>query len=110
MDGKTGTDILLDAAKQAKVRHVEGVKVAEVIKANSTFDMAMEQGTFVHMTQSALDQVACNCERRKIGSSGGLGYASSLDGADICLLDAVILAHWCCSDTPAEKKKQSISY
>jgi len=110
VDGKTGTDILLDAAKQAKIRRVEGVKVAEVIKANSTFDMAMEQGTFVHMSQSALDQVACNCERRKIGSSGGLGYASSLDGADICLLDAVILAHWCCSDTPAEKKKQNISY
>jgi len=84
--------------------------VPDVIKANSIFDIAMEQGTFCHMHQSAVTQVVTNCERRKIGANGGLGYQSSLEGADIALLDAMILAHWICSETKAEKKKQHVDY
>ena len=70
----------------------------------------MESGTFSHMSQSSVTQVVTNCERRKIGTSGGLGYASSLDGADIALLDSMILAHWICSETKAEKKTQNVDY
>ncbi len=110
IDGKTGTDVLLEAVKEEKIRHVDAVSVQEVIKANTIFDMALEQGTFVHMHQSSVTQVVTNCERRKIGANGGLGYQSSLDGADIALLDSMILAHWACSETKAEKKKQHVSY
>lgn len=110
VDGKNGIDVLMDAVKQMRIKHVETVTVSQVIKANSVFDMAMEQGIFQHMHQSAVTQVVTNCERRKIGAGGGLGYASSLDGADIALLDSMILAHWICSETKAEKKKQSFSY
>jgi hypothetical protein len=86
------------------------VSVANVIKANSVFDMAMEQATFCHMRQSAVTQVVSNCERRKIGANGGLGYQSSLDGADIALLDSMILAHWVCSETKPEKRVQKVYY
>ena len=110
VDGKNGIDVLMDALKQMRIKHVEAVNVSQVIKANSVFDMAMEQGSFQHMHQSAVTQVVTNCERRKIGANGGLGYQSSLDGADIALLDSMILAHWICSETKAEKKKQSFSY
>ena len=110
VDGKSGTDILRDAMKEAKLKRPEVMTVQQVIKANALFDMAMEQGTFVHMHQSAVTQVISNCERRKIGSNGGLGYASSLDGADIALLESMIIAHWICSETKAEKKKQKVSY
>ena len=110
IDGKNGSEVLMDALKEEKVKHVETMNVSQVIKANSVFDMAMESGTFVHMHQSAVTQVVSNCERRKIGSSGGLGYQSSLDGADIALLDSMILAHWICSETKAEKKKQQVYY
>lgn len=110
VDGKNGLDVLMDAVKTAKIKHVEQVNVAQVIKANSVFDMAMESGTFQHMHQSAVTQVVSNCERRKIGANGGLGYQSSLDGADISLLDSMILAHWICSETKAEKKKQRVGY
>lgn len=110
VDGKSGTGVLMDVLKEEKIRHVEVMNVQQVIKANTTFDMAMESGTFVHMHQSAVTQVATNCERRRIGSSGGLGYQSSLDGADIVLLDSMLLAHWVCSDTKAEKKKQNAYY
>ena len=110
VDGKSGTDVLLDAAKGAKVKHIEAPTVPQVIKANSIFDIAMESGTFSHMSQSSVTQVVTNCERRKIGANGGLGYASSLDGADIALLDSMILAHWICSETKAEKKIQNVDY
>ena len=110
VDGKNGIDVLMDALKQMRIKHVEAVNVSQVIKANSVFDMAMEQGSFQHMHQSAVTQVVTNCERRKIGANGGLGYQSSLEGADIALLDAMILAHWICSETKAEKKKQHVDY
>ena len=109
LDGKNGLDVLLDACKEAKVKRVETINVANVIKANSVFDMAMEKGTFVHMHQSAVTQVVSNCERRKIGANGGLGYQSMLDGADIALLDSMILAHWICSETK-EKRVQKVHY
>lgn len=110
VDGKTGTGVLMDAVKEAKIRHVQTVTVAEYVKANSVFDIAMEQGTFQHMAQPAVTQVISNCERRKIGSGGGLGYQSTLDGADIALLDSMILAHWICSETKAERKIQTFIY
>lgn len=110
MDGKNGADILLDAMKDAKLKKPEAITVSQVIKANSLFDIAMEKGTFVHMQQSAVTQVVTNCERRKIGANGGLGYQSTLDGADIALLDSMILAHWICAETKAVKKKQQANY
>ena len=110
VDGKSGTGVLLDAAKEAKVKTLETINVAQFIKANAVFDMAMEQGSFLHMQQSAVTQVVTNCERRKIGANGGLGYGSTLDGADIALLDSMILAHWICSETKAEKRKQHVYY
>ena len=110
VDGKNGVDVLIDAMKQDKLKKPEVMNVSQVIKANSLFDMAMENGTFQHMHQSAVTQVVTNCERRKIGANGGLGYQSSLDGADIALLDSMIIAHWICSETKAERKKQHIYY
>ena len=110
VDGNNGTEVLLDVAKRAKVKRPEVVNVSQVITANSVFDMAMEQGTFLHMHQSAVTQVVTNCERRKIGTRGGLGYQSLLDQADIALLDSMILAHWLCSENKAERKRQNVSY
>ena len=110
VDGKNGTDVLLDACKSMKLKKPETITVQQFIKANSLFDIAMEQGTLLHMQQSAVTQVVSNCERRKIGANGGLGYRSMMDDADISLLDSMIIAHWLCSENKAEKKKQSFSY
>jgi hypothetical protein len=110
VDGKNGADILLDACKSLKLKKPEAITVQQFIKANSLFDMAMEQGTFLHMQQSAVMQVVSNTERRKIGANGGLGYRSMMDGADISLLDSMIIAHWLCAETKAEKKKQQAYY
>lgn len=110
VDGKNGVSVLVDTMKEMKMKRPEIATVPQVIKANSMFDMAMEHGNFIHMKQSSVTQVVANCERRKIGANGGLGYSSSLDGADIALLDSMILAYWICAETKAEKKKQRAAY
>ena len=110
VDGKSGTEILLDAVKAAKIRtKPEPATVQQVIKANALFEQALGQGTLVHMKQSAVTQVVTNCDKRTIGAGGGFGYRSMLDGADIAILDSMILAHWMCSEAK-EKKKQRVTY
>ena len=61
------------------------------------------------MEQPALTQAVANCEHRAIGSGGGYGYSSVLEGADITLLETVSLAHWLCANAK-ERKKQIISF
>ena len=110
VDGKNGVGIMEDAMKQARLKHPELPTVAQIIKANSVFELALSQATIVHMQQSAVTQIVSNCEKRAIGSNGGFGYRSLIDQADVAILDSMILAHWICSETKAEKKKQRVSY
>jgi len=110
VDGKNGTGLLQDAMKNLKLRKPVIPTVAQVIKANAVFEQAVTQATLVHMEQSAVMQIVSNCEKRAIGSGGGFGYQSLLDGADVSILDSVILAHWICLETPKVRKKQTVSY
>lgn len=110
VDGKNGSELLADAMKKAKLRHPEIITVPQLIKANAMFEMALAQASIVHMQQSAVTQVISNCEKRTIGSAGGFGYRSILDGADIAILDSMILAHWICAETKAEQKIQNVAY
>lgn len=109
VDGKSGIGILEDAMKTAKIKKPIVPSVSEIIKANSMFEQALSSGSIIHMKQSAAEQVITNCEKRAIGSGGGFGYKSQIEGADIAILDSMILAHWMCSETKA-KKKQKIAY
>ena len=109
VDGKSGTGILEDAMKQAKLKKPIIPSVAEFIKANAMFEQALSSASIVHMKQSAAEQVITNCEKRAIGSGGGFGYKSQLEGADIAIMDSMILAHWLCVETKA-KKTQTIAY
>ena len=109
VDGKSGIGILEDAMKQAKMIRPIVPSVPEIIKANAMFEQALSAASIAHMKQSAAEQVITNCEKRAIGSGGGFGYKSQLEGADIAILDSMILAHWICSETKA-KKKQNIAY
>ena len=109
VDGKNGTGMLEDALKKAHIKKAVIPTVGEYIKANAMFEMALAQATIQHMEQSAATQVITNCEKRAIGSGGGFGYQSMLDGADISILDSMILAHWLCAEYKAVKK-QNIRY
>lgn len=110
IDGANGQTILAEDMKQAGIKLKPVLpKVSEIIEANSMFETAVLSGNLRHSDQPSLEQVAANCEHRAIGNNGGFGYVSILEGADVSLLDAALLAHWICATTKTEKKQQRVS-
>lgn len=110
IDGASGQTMLKEAMKDEGIKTKPLLpKVAEVIEANSMFELAISKQTIRHSDQPALEQIAANCEHRAIGTNGGFGYSSILEGADVSLLDAAVLAYWICATTKTERKKQRIS-
>lgn len=110
IDGANGSSILASEMDDARIKKKPMLpKVAEVIEANALFEKELFEGHICHADQPALEQIATNCEHRAIGNSGGFGYKEILDGAEVCILDAVLLAHWACA-TAKEKKPQQVSY
>lgn len=109
VDGASGSGILADAMKQAGLKAPKQPKVPEIIKANALLEQKIADASIVHMDQPSLRQIVGNCERRAIGSNGGYGYRSQLEGASIALLDSVILASWLCVESK-DVRKQRVSY
>ena len=94
VDGARGQELLAEDLKAAKVQKPYLPTVREVIAANAFFEASLFGGTLCHANQPALAQVVENCDHRPIGSNGGFGYKSLLEGADVALLDSAILAVW----------------
>lgn len=109
VDGASGQQILKDEMQANKIKIPIFPKVADIIKANSEFEQGVNLKTIVHMGQPSLKQIATNIDKRAIGTNGGFGYKSILEGADVALIDSVILAHWLCLESKG-KRKQKISY
>lgn len=110
IDGDPG-EVLVQDLKDRRATKVRPVlmKVGDIINANTIFEQSMEAGSIIHMEQDSLKQVVSNCEKRKIGTHGGFGYASQIEGRDISLLDSFIIANWSCIESK-ERRKQKISY
>lgn len=94
IDGANGAELLTAAAKDAGVKRLHTATSANCIEANAFFEQTMASKTLCHMVQPAVEQVVTNCEKRAIGSNGGFGYKSIKVGADIAILDSMILAVW----------------
>lgn len=110
IDGAGNQTVLAEDMKNASVRCKPLLpKVSEVVAANALFEQKLFEDQLCHRGQPALIQAASNSEHRAIGSGGGYGYASILEGADISLLEAVSLAVWLCANAK-ERKKQTITY
>ncbi len=110
IDGAGNQSILEADMKNANVKCKAILpKVAEVIEANALFEKHLFDGKICHKNQPSLMQAVANCEHRAIGSGGGYGYTSILEGADVSLLESVALSVWLCANAK-EKKKQKISY
>lgn len=110
IDGAGNQTILADDMKDADVKCKPILpKVSDVIAANTLFEQKLFEGHLRHMGQPALTQAASNSEHRAIGTGGGYGYSSILEGADISLLEAVSLAVWLCANAK-ERKSQEITY
>lgn len=110
IDGAAGATLLTDDMKQAEVRCKAIMPtVKDFTSANALFEQNLFDGKIRHMAQPSMVQIISNSEHRAIGTGGGYGYTSILEGADVTLLEAVSLAHWAAAQAK-EKKKQKISY
>ena len=107
VDGASGQALLSQEMKKRKLKAPKLPAVKDIIVANSNF--MLELPNLCHMGQPSLTQIVSNCEKRAIGSNGGYGFKSILDGAAIELMDSVILAHWLCS-TQKERRQQKVGY
>lgn len=110
IDGANGQKLLADEMKEYGLKKPILPTVKEIIVANAAFEQGLYQKNIQHMGQPSLVNVVGNCEKRAIGSNGGFGYRSIKDGAEIALLDSVILAYWICSETKQQRKRQRVSY
>jgi phage terminase large subunit-like protein len=110
IDGAGNNTVLADDMTDAQVACTPCLPtVKDVIAANALFEQQLFAGNLRHMNQPALKQAAENSEHRAIGTGGGFGYTSILEGADISLLESAALAVWCCSNAK-EPVEQIITY
>lgn len=109
VDGANGQQLLAEAMKDAKLKTPMLPTVREVITAYSAFEQGVFSGTICHKGQKGLANIAGNCDKRNIGSSGGWGYKALRDEDEIAILDSAVFAYWLCSEAK-DKKKQKISY
>lgn len=110
VDGQNGQAALAEALKEAKVKTAYLPRVADVIAANAMFEPMVEAKTLCHMGQPALKQIATNVEHRAIGTNGGFGYKAIKAGADVAILESVILAVWASEEFKAKQVRQRINY
>ena len=95
VDGKAGVGYLVQALRDAKVPASVIITPAtdQVVGAHSMFESALSGKELSHRSQELLDTQAKIAEKRKIGATGGFGWAAP-EGESVVLLDAVTLAHW----------------
>ena len=111
VDGQSGQQILKDAMRDAHLHVPILPKVADVIKANATFEERLASKELCHMGQPSMVCSVTNCEKRTIGTNGGFGYRSINEAYDIALMDSMILAQWICGQkTKKTAKRQRSSY
>ena len=110
VDGANGKELLEKAMKEAKIKGFLCPTTGEYIQANTMFEQNLFKGRIKHMRQPGVDDIVTNCEKRAIGSAGGFGYKSIKAGADVSILDSIILACWGVEAFKTPKKKQKISY
>ena len=111
IDGQSGQQLLKDAMRDAHLYQATLPKVADVVKANATFEERLAAKELCHMGQPSLICSVTNCEKRPIGSNGGFGYRSINESYDIALMDSMILAQWICGQkTKRSVTRQKISY
>jgi len=109
VDGASGQELLAADMKKRRIKAPALPTVKDVIMANSAFYQAVNLKQLCHMGQPSMVQIVSNCEKRAIGSNGGYGFKSILDGASIELMDSMILAYWKCA-TAKERTKQKVGY
>lgn len=109
-DGKSGQEMLEKALKNAGLKHHVTASVGNVVTACAEFETAINNKKILHCPQVALDRVTTNTKKRKIGSGGGFGYDSIVEGYEIAILESAILAHHVLINRKEHKKNTAKYY
>ena len=111
VDGANGQASLAALMRDARMKAPTMPKVADLIAAHAAFEEDLFGGRLLHMAQPAMVESATNCEKRSIGGNGGFGYRSIKEGADVALLESVVLASWLCREKGRKpQKRQTVNY
>lgn len=95
VDGKAGAGAFIAALRVAGVpeRRIVTPTVEQVVAAHTMLLAAVIGGDLTHIDDPALAGAIASAGRRKIGNTGGWGL-ESVDGGDITLAEAVVMAHF----------------
>lgn len=101
IDGRAGAGYLVNALRAEGLvkTQILAPSVEQAVTAHSMLDRAVTQGEVTHSGQADLDFQAEGAIRRKIGTAGGFGWDTEVEGETVALLDAVTLAHYAAKTT-----------
>lgn len=95
LDGKAGVGYLVNALREGGVPKsvIITMSTDQVTSAHSMFESAIISRELTHRGQQELDEQVKGAVKRKIGATGGFGWAPP-EGGSVALLDAATMAHW----------------
>ena len=110
IDGQSNAQALNDRLRDAGVpaKVIVRPRTGDVIAACSRFADAVVERSVTHWGQPALD-AAASCPKRKIGTSGGWGFAST-EAADATLMESVALAYWGAMTTKRKPGRKAVIF
>ena len=108
VDGRAGAGYLVNALRGEGLGKLQilAPTTDQAVTAHSMLDRAVTQGEVTHSGQPELDGQAESAIRRKIGSSGGFGWDTEVEGETVALLDAVTLAHYAAKTTKRDPSRK----
>lgn len=109
IDGQSNAQALNDRllSEHVSQRCIIRPRTGDVIAACSSFANAVKEHAVEHYGQPLLDASATGCTRRRIGSNGGWGFAST-DDADASLIEAACLAYWAAMTTRRKPGRKAV--
>lgn len=82
---------------------------ADIIGACSSLANAVKEREITHYGQPDLDDAATKTKKRRIGTSGGWGFASTDEG-DATLIEAAALAYWGAMTTKRKPGRKAVVF
>ena len=109
IDGQSNAQNLNERLLAEKVpsKTIIRPRTGDVIAACSTLANAVKERSITHYGQPALDMSATRSKKRRIGSNGGWGFAST-DEADATLIEACALAYWGAMNTKRNPSRKAV--
>lgn len=112
IDGKARASDFYDALCERGVfkRAMRQVNSDNVVTASSMMLNAYEDGNITHNAQPALDDAIGAARKRKIGTGGGFGFESAIDGVDVTPLEAASLALWGVRTSKRDPRRKAVAW